>query len=90
MSSGKSIAQIAHAAGMAGDDGALGAWVAASCPARVLAPGPAGFAVGARAGLRVACVQDAGLTEVAPGTMTVVALGASPARDLPAGLVASG
>jgi hypothetical protein len=90
MSSGKSIAQIAHAAVMAGDDRALGAWVAASCPARVLAPGPAGFAVGVRAGLRVACVQDAGLTEVAPGTMTVVALGASPARDLPAGLVASG
>jgi peptidyl-tRNA hydrolase PTH2 len=89
MSSGKSIAQIAHAAVMAGDDGALRSWVAAGCPGRVLAPGTPGFAAGVGAALRVACVQDAGLTEVAPGTMTVVALGPSPARDLPAALVAS-
>jgi hypothetical protein len=42
MSSGKTVAQVAHAAVMAADGGALEPWVAAGCPARVLAPGPAG------------------------------------------------
>jgi Peptidyl-tRNA hydrolase PTH2 len=74
MSSGKTLAQIAHAAVMAADTGRLEDWVARGCPAQVLAPSPAPFrAAAARADL-VACVADAGLTEVAPGTVTVVAL----------------
>jgi Peptidyl-tRNA hydrolase PTH2 len=74
MSSGKALAQIAHAAVMAADGGRLEDWVAAGCPAQVLAPPPAVFAAAcARADL-AARVADAGLTEVAPGTVTVVAL----------------
>jgi peptidyl-tRNA hydrolase PTH2 len=74
MSSGKTVAQIAHAAVMAADTGALEDWVAAGCPARVMAPDAATFAaLAARADCR-ARVVDAGLTEVPPGTVTVVAL----------------
>jgi Peptidyl-tRNA hydrolase PTH2 len=72
MSSGKTLAQIAHAAVMAADR--LEAWAAAGCPARVLAPSRADFAAAAARDDLVACVADAGLTEVAPGTVTVVAL----------------
>jgi hypothetical protein len=74
MSSGKILAQIAHAAVMASDSGRVEAWVAAGCPARVLAPGAAAFATAARDGACVARVVDAGLTEVPPGTVTVLAL----------------
>ena len=42
MSSGKTLAQIAHAAVMAADTGRFEDWVAAGCPARVLAPSPRG------------------------------------------------
>ena len=74
MSSGKTVAQIAHAAVMAADTGALEDWVAAGCPGQ--RDRPRGSAVrGARgAGACVARVVDAGLTEVAPGTVTVLAL----------------
>jgi hypothetical protein len=62
MSSGKTLAQIAHAAVMAADGGRLEDWVAAGCPAQVLAPPPAVFAAAcARADL-AARVADAGLT----------------------------
>ncbi len=74
MSSGKTLAQIAHAAVMAADTGRLEDWVAAGCPAQVLAPSPAAFRAAAARAELVACVADAGLTEVAPGTVTVVAL----------------
>jgi hypothetical protein len=74
MSSGKTVAQIAHAAVMAADTGALEAWVAAGCPGRVIAPGAATFAALASRGACVARVADAGLTEVPPGTVTVLAL----------------
>ena len=74
MSSGKTLAQIAHAAVMAADTGELEAWVAAGCPGRVIAPGAARFAALAARGACVARVVDAGLTEVAPGTVTVLAL----------------
>jgi hypothetical protein len=70
MSSGKTLAQIAHAAVLAAPG--LPDWVERGCPARVLAPTPARFDL-----LRDACaaeVVDAGLTEVAPGTVTVRAL----------------
>ena len=49
-------------------------WVAAGCPGRVIAPGAARFAALAARGACVARVVDAGLTEVAPGTVTVLAL----------------
>jgi peptidyl-tRNA hydrolase len=74
MSSGKTVAQIAHAAVMAADTGALEPWVAAGCPASVIAPGAAMFAALAAQGACVARVVDAGLTEVPPGTVTVLAL----------------
>jgi peptidyl-tRNA hydrolase PTH2 len=74
MSSGKTVAQIAHAAVMAADTGKLEPWVAAGCPGRVIAPGAARFAALAMRGACVARVVDAGLTEVAPGTVTVLAL----------------
>jgi peptidyl-tRNA hydrolase len=76
MSSGKTIAQVAHAAVMAADTGELEEWVAAGCPARVVVPGS-----GER--FRDLCeaendlaakVVDGGLTEVAPGSVTVLAL----------------
>ncbi len=70
MSSGKTLAQIAHAAVMAAD--ACPEWAAAGCPARVIAPGAESFDALAREA--VASVEDAGLTEVAPGTVTVLAL----------------
>ena len=86
MSSGKTVAQIAHAAVMAAEDPRLETWVAAGCPGRVLAPDAGGFAVAAADAARVACVADAGLTEVAPGTVTVVALAPAAASALPAPL----
>jgi peptidyl-tRNA hydrolase len=74
MSSGKTLAQIAHAAVMAADSGRFEDWVEAGCPARVLAPSARDFAVALARDDLAACVADAGLTEVAPGTVTVVAL----------------
>ncbi|HEX8120116.1 MAG TPA: aminoacyl-tRNA hydrolase [Solirubrobacteraceae bacterium] len=73
MTSGKTLAQVAHAAVMAADSGRAEDWVARGCPGRVLAPDADAFAEAARGDL-LACVEDAGLTEVAPGTVTVVAL----------------
>jgi peptidyl-tRNA hydrolase len=70
MSSGKTLAQIAHAAVMAADG--HDAWAEAGCPARVVLPTPTEFAqLCENADIKV---EDAGLTEVAPGTVTVVAL----------------
>ena len=74
MSSGKTVAQVAHAAVLAADTGDLDDWVAAGCPGRVIAPGAARFAALAAQGACVARVVDAGLTEVPPGTVTVLAL----------------
>jgi peptidyl-tRNA hydrolase len=74
MSSGKTLAQIAHAAVMAAERPELEPWVRDRCPARVLrAPADAFEALCGRDGL-AARVVDAGLTEVAPGTVTVLAL----------------
>jgi peptidyl-tRNA hydrolase PTH2 len=84
MSSGKTVAQVAHAAVMAGEH--LPAWVTAGCPGRVLAPDAPTFATLAARSDCVARVVDAGLTEVPPGTITVIALAPGPAGALPAGL----
>jgi peptidyl-tRNA hydrolase len=79
MSSGKTIAQIAHAAVMAAD--ALEDWAEAGCPAQVIAPDEATFAAACARDDLAAKVVDAGLTEVAPGTVTVLALAPpAPAR----------
>jgi hypothetical protein len=78
MSSGKTLAQIAHAAVMAADTGALEDWVAIGCPGRVIVPPEERFAALCRSPDLAARVEDAGLTEVPPGTITVLAL--SPVR----------
>jgi hypothetical protein len=72
MSSGKTLAQVAHAAVSAAE--MLPAWAGAGCPARLIRPSPARFASLARDPRLVARVQDAGLTEVPPGTVTVLAV----------------
>ena len=81
MSSGKTLAQIAHAAVAAADTGALEDWVAAGCPARVAAPSQAAFDALCRSDALAARVVDAGLTEVPPGTVTALAL--APGEPLP-------
>jgi peptidyl-tRNA hydrolase len=74
MSSGKTLAQIAHAAVMAADTGELDEWVARGCPAQVVRPSQPSFdSLCDESGL-AARVEDAGLTEVPPGTITVLAL----------------
>jgi peptidyl-tRNA hydrolase len=73
MSSGKTLAQIGHAAVMAAE--ALPDWADAGCSAAVAAPSsPIDFAALAASPSCVARVEDAGLTEVPPGTLTVVAI----------------
>ena len=74
MSSGKTIAQMAHAAVGAAGTGALGDWIGAGCPAQVVRPPDEVFAALCRRDDLAARVVDAGLTEVPPGTVTVVAL----------------
>jgi hypothetical protein len=74
MSSGKTLAQIAHAAVMAAGDPDLEAWVADGCPAQVLRPPQARFDDLCGSPDLAAKVEDAGLTEVPPGTITVLAV----------------
>ena len=70
MSSGKVVAQVAHAAVMAA--AALPRWAEAGAPGQLVAPRD--FAALAAGEDLAARVVDAGLTEVAPGTVTVLAL----------------
>ena len=79
MSSGKTIAQIAHAAVMAADN--LRDWD--GLPAAAIAPPAAVFDAACERDDLAAKVVDAGLTEVPPGTVTVLAL-APRARPAPA------
>jgi peptidyl-tRNA hydrolase len=74
MSSGKTLAQIAHAAVLAADGGRAEDWVAAGCPAAVVRPPAREFAAAAARADLLARVVDAGLTEVPPRTVTVLAL----------------
>jgi peptidyl-tRNA hydrolase len=75
MSTGKTMAQVAHAATMSAATGHVEAWIEAGCPARVVRPkDKRSFdEVCGRADLS-AKVEDAGLTEVPPGTITVLAI----------------
>jgi peptidyl-tRNA hydrolase len=74
MSSGKTLAQIAHAAVLAAEGGALEDWVAGGCAAQVAAPKQSTFDALCTSDGLAARVVDAGLTEVEPGTVTVLAL----------------
>lgn len=76
MSSGKTLAQVAHAATLADQEHHLDGWVAAGCPGRVVVPEQAPFDALCTAGdgRLAAKVVDAGLTEVPPSTVTVLAL----------------
>lgn len=74
MSSGKTLAQIAHAAVMAAESVGLGGWVEAGCPAQVVRPARTRFEELCRTPGLPARVEDAGLTEVPPGTVTVLAI----------------
>lgn len=83
MSSGKALAQIAHAATLSDQAGGLDGWVAAGCPGRVLVPRQAVFddLCASGDGRLSAKVVDAGLTEVPPDTVTVLALPPRASRD---------
>jgi peptidyl-tRNA hydrolase len=76
MSTGKTMAQIAHAATMSAATGALEDWVQRGCPGRAVVPQTTKLfdALCADDGRLSAKVEDAGLTEVPPGTITVLAL----------------
>ena len=74
MSAGKAMAQAGHGAQLAWwelDAGQRAAWRAAGFPLAVRTAGPAAWVRLAASGLPV--VRDAGFTEVAPGSATVVA-----------------
>jgi peptidyl-tRNA hydrolase len=75
MSTGKTMAQVAHAATGAAATGQVEAWAAAGCPARVVVPKrKETFEQMCASELLVSKVEDAGLTEVPPGTITVLAI----------------
>jgi peptidyl-tRNA hydrolase len=76
MSTGKTIAQVAHAATMSAATGRVEGWVARGCPGRVVVPVSRRLfdALCTDAGRLSAKVEDAGLTEVPPGTITVLAV----------------
>jgi hypothetical protein len=75
MSTGKTMAQVAHAATMSAATGRVEPWVAAGCPGRVVTPTTADlFGRLCASPDLTAKVEDAGLTEVPPGTITVLAL----------------
>jgi peptidyl-tRNA hydrolase len=86
LSQGKAMAQAGHGALMCADDPRLGdrgpraddwrAWDAAGRPARVIEADPDRFAGFVRSGGAV--VRDAGFTQVAPGTVTLVCLPPGP------------
>jgi peptidyl-tRNA hydrolase len=83
MSTGKTMAQVAHAATMSAATGRVEAWVDAGCPGRVVVPKTqkAFDALCEADGQLSAKVQDAGLTEVPPGTITVLAIPPAPAAS---------
>src|SRR4051794_21620077 len=84
MSTGKTMAQVAHAATIAAATGQVEGWIAAGCPARALVPKTRRLfdALCGRADL-ASKVEDAGLTEVPPGTITVLGLVGAPQPPAP-------
>src|SRR3954466_2636243 len=80
MSTGKTIAQVAHAATMSAATGRLEDWVVRGCPGRVVVPATRRLfdALCTDDGRLSAKVEDAGLTEVPPGTITVLAVPPAP------------
>jgi peptidyl-tRNA hydrolase len=86
LSQGKAMAQAGHGALMCADDPRLGdrgpraadwrAWEEAGRPARVIEAEPGRFAAFRRGGGAV--VRDAGFTQVAPGTVTLMCLTPGP------------
>jgi peptidyl-tRNA hydrolase len=75
MSTGKTMAQVAHAATLSAATGAVEPWVAAGCPGRAVVPETKRlFDEICRDPRLSAKVEDAGLTEVPPGTITVLAI----------------
>jgi peptidyl-tRNA hydrolase len=76
MSTGKTMAQIAHAATMSAATGGLEPWIERGCPGRAVVPETKALfdALCTDDGRLSAKVEDAGLTEVPPGTITVLAL----------------
>jgi peptidyl-tRNA hydrolase len=76
MSTGKTMAQIAHAATMSAATGALESWIDRGCPGRAVVPKTKQLfdALCTDDRRLSAKVEDAGLTEVPPGTITVLAL----------------
>jgi peptidyl-tRNA hydrolase len=93
LSQGKAMAQAGHGALMCADDPRLGdrgpradawrAWEEAGRPARVIEAEPERFAAFLQRG-GGAVVRDAGFTQVAPGTVTIVCLPPGPEPDLSA------
>jgi peptidyl-tRNA hydrolase len=79
MSTGKTMAQVAHAATMAAGTGRFEEWVDNDCPGRVVVPKAKALfdALCARNDL-ASKVEDAGLTEVPPGTITVLGIAPAP------------
>jgi peptidyl-tRNA hydrolase len=75
MSTGKTMAQIAHAATMSAATGRVEQWVQDGCPGRVVVPATTALFDAIRTTATLSAkVEDAGLTEVAPGTITVLAI----------------
>ncbi|MFG2139792.1 peptidyl-tRNA hydrolase [Streptomyces sp. NPDC048650] len=84
MSAGKEMAQAGHGAQLAWwdlPDEERAAWRAAGFPLAVRSPEPAAWEALTRSGLPV--VRDAGFTEIAPGSCTVVADHPALRRALP-------
>ena len=75
MSTGKTMAQVAHAATGAAATGRVEAWVERGCPASIFVPKHKDtWETLCRSERLVSRVEDAGLTEVPPGTITVLAI----------------
>lgn len=75
MSTGKTMAQVAHAATMAAATERFERWIDDGCPGQAVTPTDAtAFARLCRRPDLAATVEDAGLTEVPPGTITVLAI----------------
>jgi peptidyl-tRNA hydrolase len=79
MSTGKTMAQVAHAATMSAATLTVEPWIANGCPGRALVPKTQAMFDALCAGNSLSAkVEDAGLTEVPPGTVTVRVISASP------------